>query len=177
MVFCHELRSDAGSMRILLIVEAFRCIGGIEEVVDHLAFEFSRHGHHVAVLSTPYVPAGCERIPLAQVECLYSEIPGRKISSLRHPERLFRRPPGVAELSRMIGGWRPDVVSSHEWQWDKFPTIGDACRNANAPFVQSLYDWRGRGKLGDSPLRALNRAAALTALSHATRRYFEPLVP
>lgn len=164
-------------MRILLLIEAFRSIGGIEEVVDNLAVELMKAGHTAAVVSTPCVPAGCERTPRAQVECIYLEICGRKPVTLRHPERLFRRPRGVDELAAVIRRWKPDVVSSHECEWDKFPTIAEACTAVRVPLVQSLYDWRGCGKLGNSALRVLDGAAALTALSNATRRHFERLLP
>ena len=45
-------------MRILLVVEDFGAIGGIQETVDHLSQEFVALGHQVAIISTPYVTPG-----------------------------------------------------------------------------------------------------------------------
>jgi glycosyltransferase involved in cell wall biosynthesis len=162
-------------VRILMILEAFRSIGGIEEVVDHLAMEFQHAGHEVSVVSTPNVPAGCERTPLSKAVCSYIDIPSCKPPSWRHPERLFRWPSGLSALTAAISAASPDIVSSHEWEWDKLPVIAESTRRAGAPFVQSLYDWRGQGRLGPKALHALDHATALISLSEATRSYFSNL--
>ncbi len=158
-------------MRILMAAEDFGAIGGIQELVDHLAVELLAMGHQVEIFSTPHVTPGLERTPAARAAIVYAEIPGRKAVSIRHPERLWRQPVAV-ELIARIRAFRPDLVNSHLWTWDKFLTVADAARRARVPLVQSLYDSWGSGKLGRRALRSLRRAAALTALSAATRDYF-----
>ncbi len=158
-------------MRILMAAEDFAAIGGIQELVDRLAVELLAMGHQVEIFSTAHVTPGLERTPAAPAGIVYGDIPGRKALSLRHPERLWRQP--VAdELITRIRSFRPDLVNSHLWTWDKIPTVADAARRTRTPFVQSLYDSWGSGKLGRRAMRALNRAAGLTALSRATRDYF-----
>ena len=165
-------------MRILLICEAFRSIGGVQEVVDNLAAELEQEGHQVAVFSTPFI-AGQARTIRFGGECRYLEIPSRRPVTLRHLERLWqaRLSSEVRRLSSEIIGWQPRIVSSHCWSWDRFPTVADACRRAGVPMVHSLYDSWGGGKMGAAALRSLQAAAALTALSEATRRFFEPILP
>ena len=157
-------------MRIALLVDAFRSLGGIEEIVDYLAVEFIRSGHQAIVISTPNFEPGCERTPRTTAECVYVEIPSRKAVSLRHLERLVKQPEATALIDH-LRRWRPDIVNTHIWQWDKFATVADACRAAGIPFVQSFdTDEWGRGKLGLKPLRALDRAADITVLSEAVKR-------
>ncbi|HKV55881.1 MAG TPA: glycosyltransferase family 4 protein [Candidatus Binataceae bacterium] len=164
-------------MRIALLVDAFRSLGGIEEIVDYLSAEFIRSGHQVTIVSTPYFETGCERRPRTTAECLYFEIPSRKPVSLRHLERIVKQPRAL-EFTEYLGRERPDVVNSHIWQWDKFPTIASACRSAGVPFVQSFdTDEWGRGKLGVRALRALDSAAAFTVLSGAVRNNLSGLIP
>jgi glycosyltransferase involved in cell wall biosynthesis len=158
-------------MRILLVVEDFRAIGGIQEVVDFLSQEFIALGHQVAIISTPYVTPGAERTPGTSAECTFLEIPGSKVVTLRHLERLLRQPV-AAELIAEIRRFRPDLINSHIWTWDKFMSVGVACVRARVPLVQSLYDSWGQGKLGRGALRALKYAAGLTALSQATKTQF-----
>jgi glycosyltransferase involved in cell wall biosynthesis len=158
-------------MRILMAVEDFAAIGGIQELVDRLAVELLAMGHQVEIFSTPHITPGLERTPATPAGIVYGEIPGRKAVNLRHPERLWRQP--VAdELIACIRAFRPDLVNSHLWTWDKIPSVADATRRTGTPFVQSLYDSWGSGKLGRRAMRSLNRAAGLTALSRATRDYF-----
>lgn len=165
-------------MRILLICEAFRSLGGVQEVADNLAVELERAGQRVAVFSTPFV-GGRERPIRFNGECRYLEIPSRRPVTLRHLERLWQ--PGlsaeVKQVAAEIMNFRPDVVSSHCWSWDRLPGVAAACRRASVPLVHSLYDSWGAGKMGAGALGSLQSAAALTALSEATRRFFEPLLP
>ncbi|HUA35503.1 MAG TPA: glycosyltransferase family 4 protein [Candidatus Binataceae bacterium] len=165
-------------MRILLLCEAFRSIGGVQEVVDNLAAELAALGNDVAILSTPFV-AGEPRTIRFSGECRYVGIPSRRPVTLRHPERLLRLPLSlrVRELSNAIADFRPTVVSSHCWSWDQFPAVVAACQRAHLPLVHSLFDSWGSGTMGTAALSALRGAAALTALSEATRRFFEPLLP
>ncbi len=165
-------------MRILLICEAFRSIGGVQEVVDNLAAELEKAGHQIAIFSTPFI-AGQARTIRFGGECRYFDIPSRRPVTLRHLERLWqtRLSSEVRRLSSEIIGWQPRVVGSHCWSWDRFPTVAAACRRAGVPMVHSLYDSWGGGKMGAAALRSLQGAAALTALSAATRRFFEPILP
>lgn len=158
-------------MRILLIVEDFHAIGGIQEVVDHLSDELIAQRHQVAIISTPYVTPGAGRTPRTSAECTMVEIPGYKAVTLRHLERLARQPLAV-ELIAEIHRFRPEIINSHVWTWDKFMSVAIACRRARVPMVQSLYDSWGQGKLGRGALRSLKYAAALTALSEATKAQF-----
>jgi glycosyltransferase involved in cell wall biosynthesis len=165
-------------MRILLLVDAFRSLGGIEEIVDYLAAEFVRMRHEAIVVSTPYFEPGCERAPRTTAECVYLDIPSRKPVTLRHFERLLRRPAGAAEFAAFLERRRPDVINSHIWQWDKFPTVAQACRDAGVPLVQSFdTDVWGRGRLGDKALRALSDAAGVTVLSQAVAERLAPMLP
>jgi glycosyltransferase involved in cell wall biosynthesis len=166
-------------MRVLMLVEGYNAVGGIAEIVDSLAVELNRAGHTAAILSTRDSRAersGYEREPRPGIECIYREIWNRKPLGLRHLETLVKIPwyacfGGLAQVLRL---WRPDVVNSHLWAWDRYPTVISACRNAAVPMVQSLHvtDERGRGRLGGRGLRALERAAAIIAGSAATRDFF-----
>jgi phosphatidyl-myo-inositol dimannoside synthase len=158
-------------MRIMLIVEDFRAIGGIQETVDHLSEEMIAIGHQVAIVSTPYVTPGAARTPHTTAECAPVEIPGHKALTLRHLERLWRQPL-AADLIAEIHRFRPELINSHVWTWDKFISVAVACRRARVPMVQSLHDTWGQGKLGRGALRSFKYAAALTANSDATRTQF-----
>jgi glycosyltransferase involved in cell wall biosynthesis len=162
-------------VKIALLCGAFRSLGGVQEIVDHLAVEFSNLAHTVVVVSTPYIASGSERAPQFR-ECVYLPIDGCKPVSWRHPERLLKLSP-MGPLRDFLCRWRPQIVNSHLWEWDKFPTAAKACRAAEVPFVLSLYDSWGRGRFGEQALSALNQADALTALSFATRDYFKSLWP
>ena len=163
-------------MRVLFAAEDFRAIGGIQELVDRLAVELLAMGHQVEIFSTPHVTPGLERTPAAPAGIVYGDIPGRKAINLRHPERLWRQP-AAEELIERIRAFRPDLVNSHLWTWDKIPTVAGAARRTRTPFVQSLYDSWGSGKLGRGALRSLKRAAGIVALSRATRDYFSGFAP
>jgi len=168
-------------MRVLMLVEGYNAVGGIAEIVDSLATELNRAGHTATILSTRDFHAersGYERHPRPGIECIYREIWNRKPLGLRHLEALVKIPwharfGGLAQLLQL---WRPDVVNSHLCAWDRYPTVMSACRNAAVPMVQSLHvtDERGRGRLGERGLRALEQAAAIIAGSAATRDFFTP---
>jgi glycosyltransferase involved in cell wall biosynthesis len=158
-------------MRILLIVEDFYAIGGIQETVDHVSAELIELGHEVAIVSTPYVAPGAERTPQTSAHCATVEIPGRKAVSLRHLERLIRQPLAV-DLIAQINRFHPDVINSHVWTWDKFMSVAVAGRRAHVPIVQSLHDTWGKGKLGLGALRSFKYAAVLTTNSAATKAQF-----
>jgi glycosyltransferase involved in cell wall biosynthesis len=158
-------------MRIMFIAEDFRAIGGIQEVVDRVSEELIAIGHQVAIVSTPYVPPGAERAPRTIAKCTMVEIPGQKVVTLRHLERLWRQPL-AADLIAEIHRFRPEIINSHVWTWDKFMSVVIACGRARVPMVQSLHDTWGEGKLGRGTLRSLKYAAALTTNSEATKAQF-----
>ena len=160
-------------MKILLVVEAFNSIGGAIELVDHLSAELARRTHQVAIASTR-AAGDYERPAAAGVECVYLKIRGRKPLSWRHPERLWREPRLLrrGELAAFIARWQPDLVSGHTCHWDTFPTVASACRIAGVPWVHNLYDWRDQGRRGFANLPALKGAAALIAISQATKDAF-----
>jgi len=171
-------------MRVLMLVEGYNAVGGIAEIVDNLAVELNRAGHAAAILSTRDFDAersGYERHPQPGIECIYDEIWNRKPLGLRHLEAFVRIPwhARFGGLAQVVRFWHPDVVNSHLWAWDRYPTVMSACRGAAVPVVQSLHvtDERGRGRLGERGLRALDRAAAVIAGSTATRNFFSPKLP
>jgi len=171
-------------LRVLLLVEGYNALGGVAEVVDSLASELTRAGHAVAVVSTLDHRArenGHERVSRRGVDCTYLDIWNRKPLSARHLETLFRIPYNTrwGALARFMREWNPDIVNSHLWAWDRYPTVMSACRAANLPMVQTFHvsDDRGRGRLGEKGLRALDDAAAIVAVSAATRDHFARLLP
>jgi glycosyltransferase involved in cell wall biosynthesis len=157
-------------MRILLICEAFHAVGGVVEVVDHLARDLIDLGHRAAVVSSTASEA--QRVPRAPVDYIELEIPIPKPVTWRHLERLFRQPKGFLPLVETIREWKPDVVHSHGGVWDKFPVIVAACRQAGVPLVQSLHGTSYHGRLGEKALRALDRVSAITAASAYVRDFF-----
>lgn len=166
-------------MRVLLLVEGYNAVGGIAEIVDSLAVELNRAGHTAAILSTRDLDAqrsSYERLSQRGIECTYGEIWNRKPLGLRHLETLVKIPwhARFGGLARVLRHWRPDVVNSHLWAWDRYPTVISACRSAGLPMIQSLHvtDERGRGSLGERGLHALEHAAAIITGSFATRDYF-----
>jgi glycosyltransferase involved in cell wall biosynthesis len=166
-------------MRVLMLVEGYNAVGGIAEIVDSLALELNRAGHTTAIVSTCDLDAqrlGYERRPRPGVKCIYEEIWNRKPIGLRHLEALVRIPwhARFGGLAQVLRHWRPDVVNSHLWAWDRYPTVMSACRTAAVPMVQSLHvtDERGRGRLGERGLQALEHAAAIVTGSAATRDFF-----
>jgi glycosyltransferase involved in cell wall biosynthesis len=171
-------------MRALMLVEGYNAVGGIAEIVDSLAFELNRAGHTTAIVSTRDLDAqrlGYERHPRPGIECVYKEIWNRKPIGLRHLEALVRIPwhARFGGLAQVLRYWRPDVINSHLWAWDRYPTVMSACRTAAVPMVQSLHvtDERGRGRLGERGLRALEHAGAIVAGSAATRDFFAERLP
>src|SRR5207244_7324150 len=109
------------------------------------------------------------------------EIWNRKPVGLRHLETLVRIPwhAHFGGIARVLRVWRPDIVNSHLWAWDRYPTVMSACRSAGVPMVQSLHvtDERGRGRLGQRGLHALEQSAAIIAGSAATRDFFAARLP
>jgi glycosyltransferase involved in cell wall biosynthesis len=166
-------------MRVLMLLEGYNALGGIAEIVDSLAVEFNRAGQTAAILSTRDIDAersGYERQPHPGIECIYQEIWNRKPLGFRHLETFFRIPwyARFGGLANALRYWRPDVVNSHLWAWDRYPTVMSACRAAGVPMVQSLHvtDERGRGSLGERGFQALERASAIITGSAATRDFF-----
>jgi glycosyltransferase involved in cell wall biosynthesis len=171
-------------MRVLLLVEGYNAVGGIAEIVDSLAVELNRAGHTAAILSTRDHDAersGYERYPQPGIQCIYEKIWNRKPLGIRHLEAIVRIPwhARFGGLAQFVRVWRPDVVNSHLWAWDRYPTVMSACRSAGVPMVQSLHvtDERGRGSLGERGLCALEQAGAVIAGSAATRDFFAARLP
>ncbi len=162
-------------MKLLLAVEAFRTLGGIQEIVDNLAAAYLRVGHRVAIVSNSYFRPEIAREPRALADYFEVELPSAKPLAWRHPERLFSRA-RAWQFRDCVRGWSPDVVNSHVFQWDKLPPLVAACQRARVPLVQTLYDPKGRGKLGVQALRPLRNASALVTDSMAGRNYFAPLI-
>ena len=167
-----------------MLVEGYNAVGGIAEIVDSLAVELNRAGHTAAILSTRDFQAersGYQRHPRPGIECIYQEIWNRKPVGLRHLEALVRIPwhARFGGLAQILRRWRPDVVNSHLWAWDRYPTVMSACRALALPLVQSLHvtDERGRGRLGERGLHALEKSSAIIAGSVATRDYFAAKLP
>jgi len=173
----RAVSSPKRPLRVLLLVEGFNSLGGIPEVVDNLAAELIRLGHGVAIGSTRDRRAqtgGRARVPRCESLCTYLRIRPRKPATLLHPERLISEPlrARFSPLARLIAAIQPDIVNSHLYTWDRYPTVAAVCARAAVPFIQSFHSFDyGRGALGDRALRALNRACGLTAGFDATRRF------
>src|SRR5579875_1473439 len=113
ILYDHERAAVSRSLKILLVVEAYNSIGGVIEVVDHLATELAAAGHRVAIASTR--AEGELRPAPPAVECTYLAIRGRKPVTWRHLERLLREPLllRTGELAQLVRRWAPDLVSNH----------------------------------------------------------------
>ncbi|MGO9056812.1 MAG: glycosyltransferase family 4 protein [Candidatus Binataceae bacterium] len=171
-------------MRILLLVEQCNAVGGIAEAVEGLALKFIGYGHAVMVGST--LDPGArdnhyERVPAGHVDCTYIDIWNRKPLTHRHLETLYRIPYNArfGDLARLLRSWRPDIVNSHLYAWDRYPTVMSACRSARLPLVQSFHvaDDRGRGRLGLKGLASLAQARGFTTTCARARDYFARLLP
>ncbi len=170
-------------LRVLLLVEGFNSLGGIPEIVDNLAAELVGLGQEVAIGSTRDRRAQTgdrARLPRSESICTYLRIRPRKPATLLRPERLISEPlrARFGPLARLVAAARPDIVNSHLYTWDRYPTVAAVCARAPVPFIQSFHSFAyGRGALGDHALRALNRASALTAGYDATRRFMRERLP
>lgn len=163
-------------MRILLICPAFRCIGGIQEVVDNIGAQFHAAGHEVMVLTNRDL-IGVEREQRAELKCIYMRIPESKPASIRHLERLVRHPRGTRELIEFLEAWRPHIVNYHVTSWDHIPAVTYACRSAGVPVIHSFHCTSARRQLGDRALEALKDSCGVTAVSDYTKRQLEQLSP
>jgi glycosyltransferase involved in cell wall biosynthesis len=171
-------------MQILLVVEAFNSVGGVQEIVEHLATYFVRGGHTVAVASRRlpgclYDGLGHVARSLEGFETTEVDIRNHKPVTRKHLERIFRNPLAArrGELSRLIGRWSPDLVSNHTFNWDTFPAIAAACHYRRTPVVFTLHGFAGAGSLGGRALRALEGARDVITNSYATRASYEQLAP
>lgn len=170
-------------LRIVQVVEHYTALGGIPEVVEHLVRELPNLGHQVAVATTrSRHEEGASRVErFAGAGAHYVRIPGAKPPSLRHLEATLWMPleRRAGSLARFIRRWRPDVVNSHIWRWDKLPTVAGVCRLAGVPLVHTWYDpapW-GVGRLGEKALQPLQRCAAIVTISKAARDFIERIIP
>jgi glycosyltransferase involved in cell wall biosynthesis len=170
-------------LRILLLVEGFNSLGGIPEIVDNLAAELTALGQEVAIGSTRdrhALTGDRARLPRCESLCTYLRIRPRKPLSVFHPERVFTEPlrARFGPLARLVAALRPDLVNSHLYAWDRYPTVAAACAWTAVPLVQSFHSFDyGRGALGDHALRVLSGARALVALSEAIRHFLQQLLP
>ncbi|HVN88249.1 MAG TPA: glycosyltransferase family 4 protein [Candidatus Binataceae bacterium] len=162
-------------MRILLICEAFRALGGLREAVDSLAREYLARGHSVAVASVR-APYREDREIRSNVECFPIDVPRWKPVTWRHPERFFRRVEAT-ELKKVLREWRPEVVNVHGGVWERFPTIIEACRSEQIPVVVSFQSASYSGTWGAKALASLRVASGLTAVSQAAKDYMQTLSP
>jgi len=171
------------SLRILQVLEDYSDLGGIPEVVENLAGELKQVGHQVQVASTRHRDGDRQEIRRrSDVDLSYITLPNSKPSwSLRHLERLIREPiqARAGELARMLSRWRPDIVHSHVWRWDKYPLLVNTCEVARVPIVHTMYHpapW-GEGRLGSRAVLCLGRARMLAAISSASRDFFARIIP
>lgn len=168
-------------LRILLLVSAFRRIGGVQETVDHLADQFISKGHRVAIVTDHHLlDSTPERASLAETELTILHIPTESPPTWRHLERLIKRSREIVAaeegIANYIRAWQPDVVNCHEWHWDRFPVIARACRHVGVPLIFTLYDTCGRGNLGNKPLDYLRSASALITISLSSKSAIERLL-
>lgn len=176
------LRPDR-SLRVLLLVEGFNSLGGIPEIVDNLAAELVGLSQSVVIGSTRdrrALAGDRARAPRCEALCTYLRIRKRKPVSAAHAERLFSEPlrARFGSLARLVAAARPDVVNTHFYAWDRYPTVATVCSQAAVPLVASFHSFSyGRGALGERALWALREAAGFTALSQATRQFFSSYVP
>jgi glycosyltransferase involved in cell wall biosynthesis len=171
------------SLRILQVLEDYSDLGGIPEVVENLAGELKLMGHQVHVVSTRHRDHEREEVRRRpDIDCTYVTLPNAKPSwSLRHLERLIREPlqARAGELARVLTRWRPDLVHSHVWRWDKYPILVNTCEVARAPLIHTMYHpapW-GEGRLGSRAVLCLGHARMLVALSSASRDFFARILP
>ncbi len=171
------------SIRVLLLVEGFNSLGGIPEFVDNLARGLTGLGQDVIIGSTRdrRATAGDRaRTPDCENLCTYLRIRKRRPLTPLHPERIFTEPlrARFGPLARLVTAARPDIVNTHFYAWDRYPTVATVCARAGVPLVASFHSFGfGRGALGEQALRALRRAVGFLPVSDATRRFYSRYLP
>jgi glycosyltransferase involved in cell wall biosynthesis len=171
-------------LRILLVVEAFDAIGGVQEVVYRLATEFTRRGHTVAVATDPKTRHGRPAAGFVGrmrdgFEVFTLRFENSRPVTWRHPERILRNAlvARMSPFASLVRRWRPSLVSAHIWNWDLYPPIEAACRAARVPATFSLHGFGGAGSMGGAALACLANVAAVIANSRGTRDAFAAVAP
>jgi glycosyltransferase involved in cell wall biosynthesis len=159
-------------------------IGGVHEMVAHLAPEFAKLGHTVAVLSHNSDSRRARQRPLSRdrvlsgCEVVYCSIPRQKHPNWRHPERMWKLLLlpwlGSRQVLRFLRAWRPDVVSNHIMDGDPL-SLADACRSVGVPVVNSVANMVGN--FSRQQMRSLADADALVAIAPAIKDYLAQIVP
>jgi len=170
-------------MSIAMLCDSFGALGGVAQIVEDLAGEFSRAGHRVAIVSNPHKSGGIARRHNPAVEQVWVDLPRAKPLSLRHPERLLRRP-AAPHLAGFIGRWAPDVLNIHGGLRDRFPAVLRACKETRVPLVQSFHLVPDPSREDVRPVRlrnftsmALRAAGAITFPSAAVKDGFRQIWP
>lgn len=160
-------------MRILMVTQFYSpTIGGQERVVEDLSAELIARGHHVAVaaLQQGGLP-GVDEVSGVRVYRIQSTA-ARFFRGYSDPERPHA-PPAVdpkaaAELRRVIGLEKPDIVHGHDWLIHSFLP---SKRRDGPGLVVTLHDHslvcankrlirRGVACAGPGPAKCLRCAAA-----------------
>jgi len=180
LILFYDQRKISIPVRILLLVGSYWDIGGVQEAVDNLAAQFVHRGHAVGIITDRHAGGMVARAAPTDTGVVTTDIPTERPLTWRHPERLLGRSRGVVkaeqELAKHIGRFCPNVASSHEWLWDRFPGIVRACQAVGVPLVHTLYDTCGQGCLGKRALKCLKFAHTVVAVSGATRADFMGLL-
>jgi len=166
-----------------MLCDSFGALGGVAQIVEDLAVEFSRAGHRVAIVSNPQKSAGIGRRRNPAVEQVWVDLPRAKPLYLRHPERLLRRR-AAPELAGFIRRWAPDVLNIHGGLRDRFPAVLKAREQTRVPLVQSFHlvpepspeDARA-ARLKSFTSMALRAAGAITFPSAAVKEGFRQIWP
>jgi glycosyltransferase involved in cell wall biosynthesis len=155
----------------------------VAQIVEDLAAEFARAGHHVAIVSNPHQGKSTTRRRNPAVEQVWIDLPRAKPFSLRHPERLFHRHT-ASGLAAFIHRWAPDLINIHGGLRDRFPAVLAACNQTKIPIVQSfhlvpepLHEAAEDARMKAFSSMALRAARAITFPSTAVKEGFKQIWP
>ena len=169
-------------LRIAILCESFGALGGVAQIVEELAVQFARAGHHIAIVSNPHKGTSMAR-QTPSVEQVWINLPRAKRFSLRHPERLWRRR-RAPELAAFFRTWSPDLINIHGGLRDRFPAVLTACSRTGVPLVQSFHLVPGPSPedAEASPMesfaaQALGTAWAITVPSSAVKQGLQKIWP
>lgn len=178
-----DARARHSRLSIALLCESFGALGGVAQIVEELATEFAAAGHRVAIVSNPHKGALMPRRHNQAVEQIWLDLPRAKPLSLRHLERLWRRPRASA-LAAFFRRWTPDLVNIHGGLRDRFPAVLTACHQTKVPIVQSFHlvpepfsRTAEDARLNRFSNRALIAARAITFPSIAVKEGFKKITP
>jgi glycosyltransferase involved in cell wall biosynthesis len=166
-----------------MLCESFGALGGVAQIVEDLAAAFARAGHRVAIVSNLHKGSSILQRQNPGVEQVWVDLPRAKPWSLRHPERLWRRP-SATDLATFLRRWMPDVVNIHGGLRDRFPAVLNACRQTGVPIVQSFHlvpqafhEAADATRLQKFSSIALGAARAITFPSTAVKERFQEISP